>query len=112
MAFSCKSGHKALVGNWVQVLPADIPFIQGVTLNSDGSAESIGMATLQYKKWKTEGKQLYLWGKSIGNGATFKFVDTLTIEKLSRDSLIVRNSGDGALRYYKVVDLDAIIRHK
>ena len=68
-------------GNWIEVMPVNKQYVQGICFQSGGKAESIGMATLKYESWKVwEGKQkLILTGKSIGNGQTIEFSDTLDI---------------------------------
>ena len=63
---------------------------QGFTLNEDGTAVSINMATLQYQEWSASGDTLVLTGKSIGNGQTIDMADTLLIVSVSADSLVVR----------------------
>ena len=63
---------------------------QGFELADHGTATSIGMATLQYQKSSTNGDTLFLDGKSIGNGQTLNFTDTLIINSFQFDSLIVQ----------------------
>ena len=64
---------------------------QGFTLEEGGKASSINMSTLQYEKWERHGDMLILQGTSIGNGLTVNFTDTLTIEKLTKDSLVLKD---------------------
>lgn len=71
---------------------------QGIKIEFKGKATSINMATLQYETWENKGDKLILTGKSIGNRQTLSFTDTLTIEKLTQDSLIL-NKGNYTLRY-------------
>ena len=101
---SCKSGRAAasatpaaemqpaltLEGSWVEHVPGMEEQTQGFTLNEDGTAVSINMATLQYQEWSASGDTLVLTGKSIGNGQTIDMADTLLIVSLSADSLVVR----------------------
>ncbi len=74
--------------------------VQGVKIEKGGNASSINMATLVYESWKQNGDQLVLTGKSIGNGQTIEFADTLEIIKLSADSLIL-NNGKMTFHYAK-----------
>ena len=77
-------------GTWVQPIPGMTELVQGFTLYSDGSAESVTMATLQYTQWSLpEPETLILYGQSIGNGQTIEFCDTLAIALLSSDSLVL-----------------------
>lgn len=67
--------------------------VQGIELRAGGEASSINMATLQYEKWQQQGDRLILRGKSVGNGQTIDFTDTLQIDRLAQDSLILRQDG-------------------
>ena len=60
--------------------------MQGIRIENGGIAESVNMATLVYEHWQKEGNKLLLKGKSLGNGQTIIFTDTLHIETLSADS--------------------------
>lgn len=110
LLLSCNSINKdQFVGNWIEVMPANPQIVQGVTLNADGSASSIGMATLLYEKWKPEAdNMLILWGKSVGNGQTIDFSDTLNIIKVTPDSLILGKFGSYRICYTKAADLNNI----
>lgn len=71
-----------------------------MTLTKEGKASSIGMATLQYESWQllSDG-QLVLSGKSIGNGQTISFSDTLAILSLQQDTLTLRKGADYQIKY-------------
>lgn len=98
--------EKEIVGNWMEVMPADMPFEQGMTLNADGTAASIGMATLKYESWSLEDGKLVLKGKSIGNGQTIDFSDTLEVVVLTADSM--RLAGNNSYQaYYRVKEVPA-----
>ena len=79
-----------LEGSWVEPVPGMEEQTQGFTLNEDGTAVSINMATLQYQEWSASGDTLVLTGKSIGNGQTIDMADTLLIVSVNADSLVVR----------------------
>ena len=96
--FSCNNA--TIEGSWVQTISGMPGMQQGFTLETDGSAFSIHMATLKYEKWRKEGNLLFLSGVSIGNHQNISFTDTLTIEKLTQDSLILKK-GKLFLRYSK-----------
>lgn len=87
-----------IVGSWVEPVPGMPDMEQGFILGSDGKATSINMATLQYEGWEQNGDLLILSGKSIGNRQTISFSDTLVIEKLTKDKLILQDRG--ATRHY------------
>lgn len=89
-----------IVGTWLETVNGMPGETQGIRLETDGMAESVNMATLVYERWQKEGDKLLLKGKSLGNGQTIVFTDTLHIEKLSADSLILKN-GDYSLRYFR-----------
>lgn len=86
---ACSPGA-GLEGEWVQPVPGMVGSEQGFSLQAGGKAESIGMATLQYESWAREGDRLILKGKSIGNHQTLDFSDTLSVEKLTADSLVLK----------------------
>lgn len=88
-------------GTWLQPIPGMTEQVQGFTLYSDGSAESVNMATLQYTQWSLpEPETLILYGLSIGNGQTIEFCDTLAIALLSSDRLVLHR-GELDLTYYR-----------
>lgn len=99
---------RLLVGNWIEVMPANPQITQGVTLRADGSATSIGMATLLYERWETQDDQLILWGKSVGNGQTIDFSDTLRVVKVTPDSLLLDKYGMYRVSYYKVASVGQV----
>jgi len=70
-----KDTTNLLVGSWVQPNPINDKEVQGFLINSDGTAESINMATLLYKKWWQEDGKLILIMESVGNGSSS--IDTL-----------------------------------
>lgn len=101
---SCTSGPSAdkLVGVWLEPIPGMDGF-QGMALSADGTARSVNMATLEYDRWQLLGRQLVLAGKSIGNGQTLGFADTLDIVRVDADSLIL-GRGDGRRAYSRAAD--------
>lgn len=86
---ACGSNSDVLVGSWTQPIPGQ-QGQQGIKLEKGGKASSINMATLQYEGWKKEGQRLILTGKSIGNGQTLSFSDTLNIVKSTSDQLVLQ----------------------
>lgn len=100
MLFTACSGV-SIEGTWTEPVPGIEHLSQGIKIESEGKATSINMATLQYETWENKGDKLILTGKSIGNRQTLPFTDTLTIEKLTQDSLIL-NKGNYTLRYARV----------
>lgn len=94
-----------LMGKWVAPVEGMPDMVEGMDLKENGIASSVNMATLVYEKWATtsiNGNQdgLILSGKSIGNGLTSEFTDTLKIDKLTKESLTVTN-GDYTRTYRK-----------
>lgn len=108
-AFSCgQSGEnditmKNLSGKWIEIMPVNKDIVQGITLYEDGKAESVGMATLQYKSWEiTPEKKIILNGLSIGNHQTIEFSDTLNIISVSGDMLTLDKFGKYRIQYTRV----------
>lgn len=91
--------EQELVGMWVEPIPG-MNNVQGVALQEGGEAHSINMATLLYEHWECNGNELLLTGKSVGNHQTISFTDTLKIEKVSADSLILMR-GKTRIAYHK-----------
>lgn len=91
-----------LLGNWIAIPHSSSGFVQGLTLAEGGKASSIGMATLQYENWQILPQgQLVLNGKSIGNGQTITFSDTLTIQSLQQDTLSLRKGINWQIKYVR-----------
>lgn len=87
---ACSSNNNInLAGQWIEVLPENVSYIQGMDLKEDGSAQSIGMSTLLYHQWKVTDKKLILNGESIGNSQTIHFSDTMNIIRCNKDTLVV-----------------------
>ena len=85
-----ESPEGSLVGRWTEPVPGMLDMRQGFELADDGTATAIGTATLQYEQWSANGDSLFLKGKSIGNGQTISFTDTLIINSFQFDSLVVQ----------------------
>lgn len=95
------TGASGLEGCWIEVMPVNTGYVQGICLDSAGKAGSVGMATLLYDTWKVlDGNaRLVLGGKSVGNGQTIEFSDTLDIVELSQDRLVLGKSGERGTQY-------------
>ena len=76
----------SLSGSWTQPVPGQPGNVQGMRLLPDGRAVSINMHTLLYNR-------LTLTGKSMGNGNSSLFTATSTIDRLSRNTLILDTDG-------------------
>jgi hypothetical protein len=91
-----KSLHQSIQGKWIEA--DNLQYIQGFALNKNGTAKEIGTHTLTYSSWTLSENQLFLTGKSIGNGQTIDFTDTL--EVLRADSiLILKNKWGKEIKY-------------
>lgn len=97
-----KYTEQELVGLWVEPIPG-MSNVQGVALKEGGKAHSINMATLLYEHWECNGSELLLTGKSVSNHQTIAFTDTLKIEKVSADSLILMR-GKTRIAYRKSIE--------
>ena len=63
--------------------------MQGFTLNQNGTASSVNMATLLIKNWNLDNGTLTLQYESIGNKQTITGTDTLNVVKIDADSLVL-----------------------
>lgn len=96
-----KKSKVTIIGSWIMPIDGQPGKMQGIRLDEDGEASSINMATLVYKYWEQQGDKLYLTVKSIGNGVEIEGIDTLKIEKLTTDSLVLNSNYGYTLRYAK-----------
>lgn len=96
-----KKNTESIVGSWVMPIEGQPGQVQGIKMDAGGEASSINMATLVYKSWEQKGDDLFLDVKSIGNGMEIEGVDTLKIEKLTADSLILNSNNGYTLRYVR-----------
>lgn len=97
-----QQSQNPILGNWLEVMPVNRHIIQGITFNDNGSAQSIGMQTLQYESWKLENDKLTLSGKSIGNGQTIDFSETYDIIEISPETLKLGKFGMYQIEYKRV----------
>lgn len=69
------------IGRWVEPNPIDSLLVQGVSIEIEGVAQSIGMETLLYKSWELapEADQIILRGVSEGSGEPYPFEQTAEI---------------------------------
>lgn len=95
---ACACTQADIVGEWTQPVPGMEDMTQGFALEQGGTASSINMATLQYEKWERQGDLLILSGKSIGNGQTLDFSDTMRIDLLT-DTELTLTRGNLTLEY-------------
>lgn len=91
----------SLEGYWIEVMPVNRFYTQGIRMDADGCAASIGMHTLRYSGWERQDDRLLLTGESIGNGQTIQFTDTLDIVCLTSDSLILDKYGKYRIEYLR-----------
>ena len=88
------SPYYYIQGKWVEPNPINADEVQGFELKQDGTASSINMATLAFQQWNLENGELLLKSQSIGNGQTIEGTDTLRIDKLNADSLVLSRDGN------------------
>lgn len=95
--------REKLVGKWIEIMPVNKHIRQGIILNEDGTAASIGMATLQYETWDflSSENQVVFSGKSIGNGQTIAFSDTLSFCTLVSDTLTLGKGDMYRIQYVR-----------
>ena len=90
-SLSIEDQNLYLLGSWVEPIPGNEKEFQGFTLNNDGTAKSINMATLQYQKWQYIDGKLILTVKSIGNKISSIGEDIYTIISVSENYLYLKN---------------------
>ena len=92
---------KLFYGTWGEPNPINKAELQGFTLNPDGSAQSLNMATLKYKSWRIEPGRLVLVAESLGNGVSFTDVIAYDIVLVGAQSLELKN-GETSLKFTRV----------
>ena len=80
-----------LIGSWVEPNPINEKEMQGIKINTDGTAESINMATLLYKKWWKDADKLFLVSESIGNGSSSIDTTKYEIVKLNEKEIELKD---------------------
>lgn len=96
---SCRSEElvkyepQSFVGSWVEPVPGNPAQRQGFTLNQDGTAKSINMSTLLYKKWEIDGQDVVFEVESIGNGVSSTESVRYQIIRVEKDELVFQNRG-------------------
>lgn len=86
-------------GVWTEPVPGMEDRRQGIRLEAGGEAVSVGMETLRYERWERQGDRLILQGKSLGNGQTIDFSDTLGILALTGERLELQRSDGSRIGY-------------
>lgn len=88
LMISCTS---PLVGTWIQP-QTEFTQEQGFVLYKDGTAADINVDYVKYESWEKNGDNLILKGKNVGS-VKKDFSDTLFIEKVDDNELILSQSG-------------------
>lgn len=87
----CNRKEVDITGAWFRFVPGGSRWGQGIQLNPDSTAFSIGINNLILESWEREGDLLILKGKRVINRIAFAFTDTLVIDKrTNQDSLFLR----------------------
>jgi len=87
------SEKNLLIGSWVEPNPINVNEVQGIKINEDGTAKSINMATLIYKKWWKDADKLILVAESVGNGTSSLDTTKYEVIKLNEKELELKNNG-------------------
>ena len=90
-----------LVGTWVQP-QTTYTQEQGFELRKDGTATDINVDYVTYESWEKKGDYLIINGKNIGS-VKKDFSDTLKIEKVDDDELILVTSGQ-TVKYKRKIE--------
>lgn len=89
-----------LVGNWKEVRSSYLTDTIGFTINKDGSMESFNTGYIRYEKWSQNAdNELELQGVIVGGES---FDETMTILKLTKDTLQFKDSGGYESTYVRI----------
>ena len=91
LSFLMISCTNPLVGTWVQP-STTYTQEQGFVLQKDGTAEDVNMDFVAFKSWEKIGDFLILKGENVGT-IKGEFSDTLIIESVTDDELVLSQSG-------------------
>lgn len=94
LTITVHSPYYYIQGTWVEPNPINPKEMQGFTLNQDGTASSVNMATLLIKRWNMNNRILTLQYESIGNRQTITGTDTLNVIKINADSLVLAQNSN------------------
>ncbi len=90
----------SVVGNWKEVRSSFLSDTIGFTINEDGSMDCFNTGYIRYEKWsQVEEDKLELQGVIVG-GDTFD--ETMTILKLTKDTLQFKDSGGYESTYVRI----------
>lgn len=83
-----------IAGRWIDNRTASHGAINGFVLSRDGVAHSIDAASPQYTAWRRNGRTLTLWGNAHRDGRDMQFIESLHIQKLTDDKLILSRADE------------------
>lgn len=91
LSFMMISCSDPLVGTWVQP-KTSYSDEQGFVLEKNGKASSVNMDFMTVNSWEKKGDFLIIKGENTGS-VKGEFSDTLIIEELTEDKLVLSQSG-------------------
>ncbi len=101
---------KLLKGSWVKPIADDSKYQWGFTLEDNGAALTINSKRTRYDTWAVDHEQLILNGRTIKDGKSNHFTDTLQIIELNDQSLVLLNEEQKQLKYTKVLNVEKVIK--
>ena len=91
----CKSEKYDICDTWIH--SPQTGWGVGFSLNDDGTAKAINLGVMLFDTWDRESDNLIIQGVNVVSGIGLEFTDTLQIDMLTADSLIV-SSGSKVFR--------------
>ncbi len=91
LSFMMVSCTNPLVGTWVQP-STSYTQEQGFVLSKDGTASDVNIDFVTFKSWEKKGDFLIIKGENTGS-VKGPFIDTLIIENVTDQELILSQSG-------------------
>ena len=99
---SCKNA--TLTGTWIEpAIENTVLNESGFTLNEDGTVTPINTGYVEYSNWEKVGDQLILTGNYTGTNP-HPFADTMWIDELTEDRLVLKDLGNYSVTYQRKVD--------
>jgi hypothetical protein len=81
-----------LLGSWIETMPGSECEFQGFTLHHDGTASSINMASVEYKRWTLSNGKLILTAISFGKECSIIEDQVYNIESVGSKRLLLKTS--------------------
>lgn len=104
LGFTACNDKTPLTGTWVDpAVENSVADETGFTLEKGGTVTPINMGYREYHSWEKNGDQLILKGSYTGTNPR-EYADTLWIEELTEEKLVLKDFGNNTVTYQRKVE--------